>query len=118
MGTGALTINSTGYKNVAIGHTALQNNSTNYANVAVGYASLKTNSLGNNNSALGYNTSSGGYSDSVILGKAATATANGQFVLGSAGTPIGPVATETKAVNRTLEINLNGALYKLLMYKA
>ena len=118
MGYRALQSNTTGYENVAMGSSALYYNTTGYRNVAMGAGALRSNTTGNNNSALGYGTQSGDYSDSVILGKAATATANGQFVLGSAGTPIGPVATETKAVNRTLEINLNGALYKLLMYKA
>jgi len=52
-----------------------------------------------------------------MLGAGATATANGQLALGSSTYPIGPVASEIKSVDHTLEINLNGALYKILMYK-
>jgi len=53
-----------------------------------------------------------------MLGAQATATANGQFALGSSTYPIGPVAYETKTSNHTLEINLNGTLYKVCLYKA
>jgi hypothetical protein len=67
---------------------------------------------------LGYNTQSGDFSGSTILGAGATASNNNQFALGSSGTPIGPIATESLSSNKTLEINLNGNLYKLLMYKA
>jgi hypothetical protein len=52
-----------------------------------------------------------------MLGAQATATANGQMALGSAAYPIGPVTIEALVSNKTLEINLNGNLYKILMYK-
>jgi hypothetical protein len=45
------------------------------------------------------------------------ATANGQFVLGSSAIPIGPITTESCTSNKTLEINLNGSLYKLLLFQ-
>jgi hypothetical protein len=61
---------------------------------------------------------SGDYSGSVILGTRATATANGQFALGSSSNPIGPIASEALVSNKTLQINLNGNLYKILMYQA
>jgi hypothetical protein len=84
----------------------------------MGFRALRDNTSGSTNTALGFNSQSGNFSGSTILGAGATASSNNQFVLGSAGTPIGPVVSETKTINRTLEINLNGNLYKLLMYKA
>jgi hypothetical protein len=40
------------------------------------------------------------------------------MALGSATYPIGPVTIEALVSNKTLEINLNGNLYKILMYQA
>jgi hypothetical protein len=55
------------------------------------------------------------FSNSVILGACATATANNQFVLGSTGLPVGPVNTESCTSTKTLSIRLNGADYKILL---
>jgi large subunit ribosomal protein L6 len=52
-----------------------------------------------------------------IVGVGYRANANGQLALGSTTYPLGPVTTEALTSNKTLEINLNGSLYKLLMYK-
>jgi hypothetical protein len=52
-----------------------------------------------------------------MLGAGAAATTNGQLALGSGAHPLGPVTTEELKSNKTLEINLNGNLYKLLMYQ-
>jgi hypothetical protein len=68
--------------------------------------------------ALGSNVQSGDYSNSIILGKDAVATANNQLVLGSSGTPLGATATESCSSNITLSVRLNGADYKLLLFKA
>jgi hypothetical protein len=67
---------------------------------------------------LGHNSNSGNYSNSIILGNGAAATANNQLVLGSSGIPLNTVATESLASNRTLTIQLNGEDYKLMLYKA
>jgi hypothetical protein len=53
-----------------------------------------------------------------MLGALATATNNGQLALGSSTYPLGPVTTEALVSNKTLQINLNGNLYKVLMYQA
>ena len=118
IGREALLSNTTGNYNVALGQSALFSNTTGNNNVALGPSALSNNTTGSFNSGLGYRVQSGNYSGSVILGAEAAATANGQFALGSSYHPIGPVATETLVSNKTLEINLNGNLYKVLMYQA
>jgi hypothetical protein len=64
---------------------------------------------------LGYSVQSGNFSNSIILGRGAIATANCQLVLGSSGTPVGPVTTESCSSTKTLTVRLNGANYKLLL---
>jgi len=118
LGVGALYYNTTGLGNVALGRNALYNNTAGTYNTALGRKALLSNITGSFNSGLGYNVQSGNYSGSVMLGAGATATKNGQLALGSSTYPIGPVATENKTPNKTLEINLNGALYKVCLYKA
>jgi hypothetical protein len=103
--------------NVALGKDALYNNTTGYSNVALGYGALGNNTTGIFNSSLGYGTQTGDFSGSTILGAGATATSNNQFVLGSTTHPLGPISGETVTSNYTLQINLNGNLYKLLMFK-
>jgi hypothetical protein len=95
----------------------LSNNSTGQCNTALGYGSLSNNISASFNSGLGYGTQTGDFSGSTILGAGATATSNNQFVLGSTTHPLGPISGETVTSNYTLQINLNGNLYKLLMFK-
>jgi hypothetical protein len=110
--------NTTGNNNVALGLLALSANTTGGDNIALGYRSLQYNTTGGKNVALGYNNQSGNFSNSIILGVSATATANNQLVLGSLTTPLNTVATESLTSNRTLTIRLNGEDYKLMLYKA
>jgi hypothetical protein len=118
LGNSALKCNTVGFGNIALGTRALYSNTTGNNNVALGLSALYYNTTGNHNVALGANVSSGNYSGSLILGSGAAANMNGQLALGSSGYPLGPIVTETKVTNRTLAINLNGNLYKMLLYKA
>jgi hypothetical protein len=87
-------------------------------NVALGYKALLNNVTGSHNTGLGYNVQTSDFSNSLILGAGAAATANGQLALGSTTHPLGPIAIESLTSNRTLEINLNGSLYKVMLHKA
>ena len=99
----------------AMGYQALQSN-TGSNNVAMGYQALQANTTGANNVAIGPNTVSGNFSGSVILGRAATATASNQFVVGSTTYNAGTVTTETPATaDRTWLVRINGANYKIPM---
>jgi len=115
VGVLSLNANTTGSSNTAIGRRALQNNTASN-NVALGQSALFYNTTGSFNTGLGYNAQSGDFSGSLILGAGATATDNGQLVLGSTTYPIGPISTESSASStHTLAINLNGNTYRLLM---
>jgi hypothetical protein len=134
LGNGSLQLNTSGCHNVGLGHFSSRSNTTGGCNIGLGYFSLFSNTTGNNNVALGYRslcsnttgannvalgncTQTGNFSGSTILGSFAVATANQQFVLGSSTIPIGPIATESCTSNKTLQINLNGNLYKLLLFQ-
>ena len=86
-------------------------------NVSVGNLSLSSNSTGANNTSLGYNTQSGNFSGSTILGMDAVATANNQFVVGSAGTNAGAVIpAATSSPTNWWEVVINGTPYKILLH--
>jgi hypothetical protein len=76
---------------------------------------LNGNTTGSGNSALGYNTQSGNFSNSVILGHSATATANNQFVVGSTGTNAGAVTTEVNVSTQVWNVVINGVARKILL---
>ena len=64
---------------------------------------------------MGVDTNSGNFSGSVILGKAATATADNQFVAGSSSVNAGVTTTETITPNTTWTVRINGVNYKIPM---
>ena len=84
-------------------------------NVAAGYQALNTNTSGTSNTAVGYGCVSGNFSGSVILGRDATATASNQFVVGSATTNAGTIATEVVVSDTTWAVRINGTAYKILL---
>jgi trimeric autotransporter adhesin len=121
----------TGSDNTAIGQAAAQNNvsgigitavgfealkgTTGSNNTAVGHQSLLNNTTGINNTAIGAGTISGNFSNSVILGKDATATANNQFVVGSSGTNAGVVNSNGFLIgaNSAWNVKVNGTDYNI-----
>ena len=143
-GQNALSSNTTGTSNVAIGYFALsgitsqtqnvalgsQAGGTGSANTAVGHRALNAN-VGQHNAALGHQAgqsstgssniiigslaSTSTFSDCIVLGRNATATANSQLVLGSDLYPIGAVTTETQTSTKTLSVILNGNPVKILL---
>jgi hypothetical protein len=61
---------------------------------------------------------SGGFTGSVILGASASATNNGQFVLGSSAFPVGPVGASAGLSNtHALSLILNGNSYKIMLFQ-
>ena len=101
--------------NTAFGAASLQNTSSGSGNVGIGANALNAHTTGSNNSALGFNTASGNFSGSVILGHAATATANNQFVVGSTGTNAGSVVTESNSSTKVWNVIINGVAQKILL---
>lgn len=114
IGRACLQNNVTGDDNIGIGQGALQLTTSGY-NVGVGGQSLKTNTTGQGNSALGYLTNSGNFSHSVILGREATASADNQFVVGSATYNAGSVVTQANTSSKYWEVVINGSVEKVLL---
>lgn len=115
VGHGVMTNNTSGFYNTALGRYALKSNTTASHNVAVGFRACEDNTTGANNSAIGHDCQTGNFSGSVILGRLATATANNQFVVGSASTNAGTVVTETNASTKVWNVKINGVDYKILL---
>ena len=55
------------------------------------------------------------YTQCVVLGANATATANNQFVVGSSGQNAGTVTTETVVSTETWTVVINGVTIKILL---
>ena len=113
MGDYAGYYNTTGSGNIGIGYRSTFANTAGNYNVAIGYQALNTATTGSYNVALGHATDSGGFSESVILGRSATATANNQFVVGSSSHNAGAVTTETITADKTWTVKINGVDYKI-----
>ena len=77
---------------------------------------MRYNTTGSYNISIGINSQSSNYSNSIILGKGACATGNSQFVLGSYATPIGNVSSDVESPTHSMEILLNGSIYRILLF--
>ena len=131
IGSLALLTNITSSGNTAIGFEALKlsNSNTNTAigyqsmaattsganNIGIGSGSLSSQTTASSNTAIVTATQSGNFDASVIIGRAATATAANQFVVGSASYPAGAVATEVLVSDRSWAVIINGTAYKILL---
>lgn len=104
-----------GSSNTANGYFSLVFNTTGTNNSAFGESALANNTTGSFNTALGFNTQSGNFSNSVILGAAATATASNQFVVGSAAYNAGAVTAEVNASANVWNVVINGVARKILL---
>ncbi|HYV93832.1 MAG TPA: tail fiber domain-containing protein [Chitinophagales bacterium] len=84
-GVSALAFNTIGLYNTAGGRSALQNNNTGNYNVATGMEALFGNTTGNYNTAIGSygDVNSGTYSNTTVIGSAATGTASNQVRVGN-----------------------------------
>ena len=85
------------------------------AGTGVGVSAATDNIIGANNVAIGRDTATGNFSSSIILGRAATATAANQFVVGSAAYNAGTVTTEVVVSDTTWAVRINGTAYKILL---
>jgi hypothetical protein len=115
IGWKALFTNNGGGSQVAVGYECLLLNTDGNQNTAVGAFALRGNTTGNSNSALGYGTTSADFSASIILGRAATATASNQFVAGSVAYPAGAVNVAPTPQTRTWDVIINGVAQKILL---
>jgi hypothetical protein len=115
IGNIALKNNTTGSQNTALGSSALTSNTTGIDNVAIGGGTASTLTTGSNNTVVGTQATPINFSGSVILGKGAAATANNQFVVGSAGTNAGSVLNTPVLQSHVWNVVINGTSYKILL---
>jgi hypothetical protein len=130
IGNSALLFNTTGQNNIGLGLVTMLFNTTGYQNIAIGTGSLFSNTTGRDNIAIGVSTGNGNttgqfnimigsdidnqnFSRCVMLGKQAQATANNQFVIGSAGENVGAIATEALTPTISWAVRINGVNYKI-----
>lgn len=87
IGANAGTVLGTGFNNTFIGRYAAQLNTDGAGNIAIGEQSLSANTTGNYNTAVGTGTVGGAaYTNTSMLGYAATVTGSNQVQLGDANT--------------------------------
>jgi hypothetical protein len=101
--------------NTALGIQSMKNSVNGEGNTAIGRNALELSTTGNYNSALGYNTNNADFSGSVILGVSATATANNQFVVGSASVNAGSVTGGANISSQYWNVIINGVAQKILL---
>jgi hypothetical protein len=115
VGNDALQANTTANGNTGMGYDALRDNTTGSNNTAIGESAMATNTTGFGNIAIGHNSQSGNFSNSIIIGRSATATANNQFVVGSAAVNAGAVINAPAPQTHYWNVKINGVDYKILM---
>lgn len=114
IGTSTLQINR-GSTNIAIGSGALLLNTEGNNNIVLGDQGLMDNDSGTNNISIGTSTKSNNRSNVLILGSNAEATQDNQIVIGSTNSPLGIITTESASSDTTLQVNINGSDYLILM---
>jgi hypothetical protein len=118
IGTRTLYSNTTGDNNTSVGIDSLGSNTAGDSNIAIGFNAMYSNTTGNGNIAIGAASSSGNFNNSILIGTFATATANNQFVVGSAGSNAGTITTESITPDKTWTVRINGVNYKIPLLTA
>jgi hypothetical protein len=116
VGAASLPLNIDGTENTAIGMSSLSDLSSGSYNTAVGAQTggfLSTS--GSSNSIFGYQATNAGFDGCVVLGAEAAATANNQFVVGSASTNAGTVVVGANTSTQYWNVKINGVDYKILL---
>lgn len=102
--------------NVAIGSSTLQSITTGVNNVVVGSAAAVNLTTGSGNVILGVQANTANNSQHcVVLGRAASATGNNQFVVGSPSYPAGAVTNAAATQTHYWTVRINGTDYKILL---
>jgi len=118
IGNQALKSNTSSSNNTAIGYSSMFLNNGGARNTAVGVESMYANTAGSDNTAIGIYTNSGNFDGSVILGRAATATASNQFVVGSSTTNAGAIDSSAFTQDKRWKVKINGVDYYIALQTA
>ena len=90
-------------------------NTTGRDNIAIGVSTGNGNTTGQYNIMIGSDIDNQNYSNCILLGKQAQATASNQFVVGSAGSNAGAIATEALVPTESWAVRINGVNYKIAL---
>lgn len=115
IGQSALASSTGGSANVAIGLESLNLNVSGFGNISIGYRASSTVTGGSLNTVIGRSADPANFSQSVVLGAYATATASNQFVVGSVSYNAGVVAAEVNSSTKIWNVVINGVAYKILL---
>ena len=115
IGNGSLANTTIGNNNTSVGIYSLLNNTTGLNNIAIGASASNDNITGSFNTVIGGSAQTGNFDASVVIGYLATATANNQFVVGSAGANAGAVTTAVQAQTKYWDVIINGVAQKILL---
>ena len=115
MGHGANYFNSSGSENAMFGFRASATMSSGSRNTAIGAYTTEGASSGNDNTVVGYRATHANNNACVVLGRAATATASNQFVVGSSSYNAGTVVTASQTQTRYWEVVINGVTERILL---
>lgn len=133
IGSGSMSSNTAGFNNTAVGSASLLSCNIGESNTAIGQSSLGDLASGSYNTAVGadtggflstsgslnsifgYRATNAGFDGCVVLGAEAAATANNQFVVGSASTNAGTVVAGANTSTAYWTVKINGVDYKILL---
>ena len=133
LGSGAMSSNTAGLGNTAVGSASLFSSNIGEGNTAIGQSSLGDlasgsfntavgaqtggylSTSGSFNSIFGFRATNAGFDGCVVLGCRAEATANNQFVVGSASTNAGTVVDGANTSSQYWNVKINGVDYKILL---
>jgi hypothetical protein len=108
---------TTGSNNISIGREAFSpggGSSASNSNVVIGTAACNT-ATGSGNVVLGHQAQAGNFNSSVVLGRAATADGNNQFVVGSTTHNAGIIDTATVTPDKRWIVKINGVNYYIAL---
>ena len=109
--------NENGNDNITIGNYALQKSTSSSNMIVIGHNAITTFATFNssNTIAIGNNITSSNHSGCIILGFGAGASADNQFVVGSAATNAGAVTSEVNTSSNVWNVVINGVARKILL---
>lgn len=99
--------------NISIGNQTFQSLTTGEFNIGIGTSVMNSCNTGSYNTVIGNYSTALNFSNTVIIGRNAQATANNQLVIGSSSTNVGTIATEALTPTVSWAVTINGVNYKI-----
>lgn len=99
--------------NISIGNQTFQSLTTGEFNIGIGTSVMNSCNTGSYNTVIGNYSTALNFSNTVIIGRNAQATANNQLVIGSSSANVGTIATEALTPTVSWAVRINGVNYKI-----